>query len=89
MATYIFRPPYVLEGPSGGHRLFYFATLRKGVSIAKSGGVYSRVRYVVDSTIAEYEEFYAGGCQHVVNDATKAELIAGGIGVTEANFTAQ
>ena len=89
MATYIFRPPYVLEGPSGGHRLFYFATLRKGVSIAKSGGVYSQVRYVVDSTIAEYEEFYAGGCQHVVNDATKAALIAGGIGVTETNFTAQ
>ena len=89
MANWTFRPPYVLEGPSGGHRLFYFANLRKGVSIAKSGGVYSRVRYVIDSDIANYEEFYAGGCQHTVNDATKAALIAGGIDVTEANFTAQ
>ena len=89
MANWTFRPPYVLEGPSGGHRLFYFANLRKGVSIAKSGGVYSRVRYVIDSDIANYEEFYAGGCQHTVNDATKAALIAGGIDVTEANFTVQ
>jgi hypothetical protein len=89
MANWTFRPPYVLEGPSGGHRLFYFAKLRKGVSIAKSGGTYSQVRYVPDDTIANYQEFYAGGCQHTVNDATKAALIAGGVGVTEANFVAQ
>ena len=89
MANYTFRTPYVLEGPSGGHRLFYFANLRKGVSIAKSNGVYSRVRYVVDDSIAEYEEFYSGGCLHTVNDTTKAALIAGGVGITEANFTAQ
>jgi hypothetical protein len=89
MANYIFRTPYVLEGPSGGHRLFYFAKLRKGISIAKSGGVYSQVRYVTDDSIADYEEFYSGGCLHTVNEATKAALIAGGIDVTEANFTAE
>jgi hypothetical protein len=36
----------------------------------------------------DYQEFYLGGHKHVVNDATKAALIAGGVGVTEANFTA-
>lgn len=89
MANYTFRTPYVLEGPSGGHRLFYFANLRKGVSVAKSGGTYSLVRYVPDDTIKDYQEFYSGGCLHTVDDATKAALIAGGIGITEANFTAQ
>jgi hypothetical protein len=88
MADYVFETPYVLEGPSGAHRLFYFAKLRKGISIAKSGGVYSRVRYVLDESMDDYQEFYLGGHKHVVNDATKAALIAGGVGVTEANFTA-
>jgi hypothetical protein len=38
--------------------------------------------------VETYQEFYIGGHKHIVNDATKAALIAGGIGVTEANFTA-
>jgi hypothetical protein len=88
MANYVFKTPYVLEGPSGAHRLFYFAKLRKGISIAKSGGVYSQVRYVLDEAMDDYQEFYLGGHEHIVNDATKAALIAGGVGVTEANFTA-
>jgi len=50
--------------------------------------VYSQVRYVLDEAIDDYQEFYIGGHNHIVNDATKAALIAGGIGVTEANFTA-
>ena len=88
MANYVFKTPYVLEGPSGAHRLFYFAKLRKGISIAKSGGVYSQVRYVLDEAMDDYQEFYLGGHEHIVNDATKAALIAGGVGITEANFTA-
>ena len=89
MANYTFTTPYVLEGPSGGHRLFYFANLRKGITIVKSGGTYSQIRYPVDSDLSNYNEVYRGGYQHTVDDATKAALIAGGVGVTEANFTAQ
>lgn len=89
MANYTFTTPYVLEGPSGGHRLFYFANLRKGITIVKSGGAYSQIRYPVDEDLATYQEVYRGGYEHTVNDATKAALIAGGVGVTEANFTAQ
>ena len=88
MADYIFKTPIVREGPAGKHRLFHFYKLNVAVSIAKSGGTYSQVRYVLDDTMDDYQEFYIGGHNHIVNDATKAALIAGSVGVTEANFTA-
>lgn len=88
MANWTFETPYVLEGPSGAHRLFYFAKLRKGITIIKDGGVYRQIRYPVDGDLLEYQEVYRGGYKYTVNDATKAALIAGGVNVTEANFTA-
>jgi hypothetical protein len=88
MAYYVFKTPTVREGPAGGARLFYFYKLDKGISIAKSGATYSQVRYPVDEDIADYDEFYRGGYNHTVDDTTKAALIAGNVGVTEANFTA-
>jgi hypothetical protein len=42
---------------------------------------------MVDSDLAQYQEVYRGGRNYEVNDATKAALIAGGVDVTEANFT--
>ena len=89
MANYTFTTPYVLEGPSGGHRLFYFAKLRKGLTVIKSGATWSTTRYLIDEDLDNYTEIYRGGYSHTVNEATKAELIAAGIGITEANFTAQ
>ena len=89
MANYTFKTPYALEGPSGGHRLFYFAKLRKGITVVKSGSTYSTLRYAVDSDLANYDVVYRGGYEYTVDDTAKAELIAGGVGVTEANFTAQ
>ena len=90
MATYKFTTPYVLEGPSGGHRLFYFAKLRKGITIVKSGGVYSQVRYIPDDTQDDYTEIYRGGYVHPgISEATKAAMIAADIDVTEANFVAE
>ena len=87
MTDYRFRTPTVSEGPAGGHRLFYFYTLERGITIVKSGGVYSQIRYPVDSDLASYQEVYLGGREHTVDEATKAALIAGGVGVTESNFT--
>jgi len=89
MTTYTFRTPVSKEGPAGGHRLFYFYKLDKGVTVVKSGNSWSTVRYIVDENQADYDVIYRGGYNHTVSEATKAELIAGGIGVTEANFTAQ
>ena len=89
MANWTFKPPTVEEGPAGGHRLFHFYRLTKGISIIKENGEYYQVRYPVDEDLSTYEEVYRGGYQHTVNDATKAALIAGGVDVTEENFTAQ
>ena len=88
MTEYIFKTPTVSEGPAGGHRLFYFYTLERGITIIKSGGVYSQIRYPLDEDLADYDVVYLGGRDHVVSEAEKAELIAGGVGVTESNFTA-
>jgi hypothetical protein len=87
MTEYIFTTPVVEEGPIGRHRLFYFYKMDKGVSVAKSGGTYSKLRYPLDEDIATYDEFYLGGREHIVDATTKAALIASGLGITEANFT--
>jgi hypothetical protein len=89
MANWTFTPPTVEEGPAGGHRLFYFYRLTKGITIVKESGEYYQVRYPVDEDLSAYEEVYRGGYEHTVNDATKAALIAGGVDVTEENFTEQ
>jgi hypothetical protein len=88
MAYYTFKTPTVSEGPIGKHRLFYFRKQNKGITIVKVGGSYSQVRYPLDESLATYTEVYRGGYNHTVDDATKASLIAGGVGITEANFTA-
>jgi len=89
MANYTFRTPTVDEGPAGGHRLFYFYKLKRGITIVKSGSTYRQLRYQVDEDLNNYDVVYRGGYEHTVDDATKAELIAADIDVTEANFTAQ
>jgi hypothetical protein len=89
MTTYIFNTPIVREGPAGGHRLFYFYKLDRGITIIRDKGIYKQVRYLVDEDLQSYQEVYLGGSRHIVDDATKARLIAGNVGVTEDNFTAQ
>jgi hypothetical protein len=89
MTTYIFDTPIVREGPAGGHRLFYFYKLDRGITIIRDKGIYKQVRYLVDEDLQSYQEVYLGGSRHIVDDATKARLIAGNVGVTEENFTAQ
>jgi hypothetical protein len=88
MTEYVFKTPIVREGPAGGHRLFHFYKLDKGLTVIKNNGTYSITRYLMDDQLDDYQEIYLGGRDHVVSEATKAALIAGGIGVTEANFTA-
>ena len=89
MTQYIFRTPTVAEGPAGGHRLFYFYKLDRGITIVRDiDGDYSQVRYPLDEELKDYVEVYLGGREHTVDEATKARLIAGNVGVDESNFTA-
>lgn len=90
MATYIFTPPYVAEGPtSTNHRLFQFFRLHRGISIGKIGSAYFQNRYPAQDDIDTYSEFYAGGHKHSVSEAVKTALIAANIGVNESNFTVE
>lgn len=86
--VWIFRTPTVSEGPAGLDPLFHRVKLDRGVSIAEQPqGTYRALRFPTQDEIAQAFFFYMGGHEYVVSDATKAALIAGGIGVTEANFS--
>lgn len=87
MTEYIFRPPTVEEGPAGGHRLFEFYTLDRGITILRdTDGDYAQARYLEDEILSDYPEVYRGGYEYVVSQETKDALIAGNVGVTEDNF---
>jgi len=89
MTEWLFKTPTVEEGPAGEHRLFSFYKLDRGITIVKNPtGSYAQIRYPVDDSLLSYPEVYRGGYEYTVDDTTKAALIAGGVGVTEANFTA-
>jgi len=88
MTDYIFETPTVDEGFEGVQRLFTFYKLTRGISIIRVNGTYRQVRYPYDGDLDTYQEVYLGGSKYTVDDAKKAALIAGGVGVTEANFTA-
>ena len=89
MAEWLFKTPTVEEGPAGGHRLFYFYKIDRGITIVRlDSGAYAQIRYPQDEDLLNYPAVYRGGYNYTVDDATKAELIAGNVGVTEDNFTA-
>ncbi len=89
MTEYTFVTPIVEEGPAGLSRLFHFYKLDRGVTIVlKPTGGYAQIRFPQDSDFDTYPAYYRGGYNHTVDEATKAALIAGGVGVTESNFTA-
>jgi hypothetical protein len=50
-------------------------------------GTYQQIRYPLDESLPDYPQVYRGGYKYTVDDATKAALIAGNVGVTESNFT--
>lgn len=89
MTDWNFTTPTVLEGPVGDHRLFEFYRLNRAISIVRlDSGDWAQVRYEQDSELLTYPIAYRGGYNYVVDDATKASLIAGNVGITESNFTA-
>lgn len=89
MTLWTFRPPSVDEGPaSWGDRLFIRVKLPRGVTVLEGpDGTFRAVRFPTQDEIAGATTAYMGGHEYVVDDATKAALIAAGIGVSDANFT--
>jgi hypothetical protein len=89
MAEWRFTPPTVDEGFTGVQRLFEFYRLARGITIVMNPttGTYQQIRYPLDESLPNYPQVYRGGYNYTVDDATKAALIAGNVGVTESNFT--
>jgi hypothetical protein len=89
VSNWLFTLPTVLEGPASWEdMLFLRVKLDRGVSIKEFPvGVYTALRFPTQDDQAEAVTFYTGGHDYVVDDATKTALIAGGVGVTAANFT--
>jgi hypothetical protein len=90
MSSWTFRTPSVDEGPASWEdRLFLRVKLARGISVLEGPpGTYRAARFPTqDEIAASAPGCYQGGHEYVVDDATKAALIAAGIGVTEANFT--
>lgn len=87
MTTWLFRTPVVQEGPAGLDPLFHRVKLARGVSIQElPQGTYRALRFPTQDEIAAAFFFYLGGHEYLVDDATKAALIAAGIGVDSSNF---
>jgi hypothetical protein len=89
MSSWTFRPPTVEEGPASWEdRLFLRVKLTRGISIQElPQGSYRALRFPTQDEIADAVTFYMGGHEYVVDDATKAALIAANVGVSDSNFT--
>jgi hypothetical protein len=79
----VFIPPTVSEGPIGGHRLFYFFEMDRGVSVLKIDGQYVEIREPSQDEEALATEFYIGGHEYPVSDEVAAELVAAGYKVID------
>ncbi len=77
---YTFVTPTVPEGPAGGHRLFDFYTLDRGVTVIKQGTTYTRVRYPSQNLLEAVDAYWLGGTTNVVSDEEAASLTAAGYG---------
>lgn len=89
MTAWIFQTPSVDEGPvSWENRLFVRLKLARGITVLEGPpGTYRAIRFPTQDELAAAVTAYQGGHQYQVDDATKAALIAAGIGVTNSNFT--
>jgi len=78
----------VEEGPASWEdRLFLRIKLARGVTVLEGPpGSYRAVRFPTQDEIAAATTAYIGGHEYDVDDATKAALIAAGVGVTDASF---
>jgi hypothetical protein len=77
---YTFVTPSVPEGPAGGHRLFDFYTLDRGVTVIKLNGKYQQVRYPDQGLLDAVDAYWLGGTTNVVSDEEAASLTAAGYG---------
>lgn len=84
--AYYFLPPTVSEGPAGGGRLFIRYRLTRGITVMRTGGVWSEIRYPTEDQTRAAEWVFWGGYNNPITDEQRTELIAQGYG---ANIISQ
>ena len=75
---YKFTPPTIPEGPIGGHRLFQFRTLDRGITVIRTGqNQFIEIRFPTEDYLRG-RVYWLGGRSHEVDDAMAAELMLAG-----------
>ena len=82
MTKYYFLPPTVSEGPAGGGRLFIRFRLTRGVTVMRTNGVWSEIRYPTEdqTRAADPGYVFTGGYKNYINAQQVTELTAQGYG---------
>lgn len=75
-----FTPPGVLEHTGDQHPLFGRMRITRGVSLLKSGGIYTQTRYPSDEQIAAADITYLGGYVYNITSTEADALTAAGYG---------
>lgn len=77
---YKFVGPSVKETPMAWNRLHMRYGIHRGITIMRTGGIYSSYRYPSQTEILAAEEVYMGGHEYTVDQHTANELTAQGYG---------
>ena len=78
MTKYFFTPPTEDEGPAGGNVLFYRYKIARGITVLKSNGIYSEIRYPSQDELLEADTYYLGGHRHEISSAEYSALTTAG-----------
>lgn len=77
---YKFQTPTVWEGPAGGHRLFQFYELKRGVTVVRVGDTFFNVRFPSQDLLDSADDYWLGGSVYDISVETAEDLIAAGYG---------
>ena len=80
MTQFYFRPPNVSEGPAGGGRLFIRYRLTKGITVLRTQGVWSEIRYPSEDQTRAAEWVFWGGYRNTISEIQRTGLIDAGYG---------
>lgn len=78
--AYYFSPPTEEYGPAGPGRLFYRYKLTRGITVLRTQGVWSEVRFPNQDQTTAAEWVFWGGYKNPISDIQRQQLIQQGYG---------
>lgn len=78
--AYYFLPPTISEGPAGGGRLFIRYRLTRGITVLRTQGVWSEIRFPTEDQTRAAEWVFYGGYKNPITAEQRTALIAAGYG---------